>query len=48
MGPTLAGWVSAAWYFLPHCELRLDNVFSKANASAAVDYTLLAQLHFFL
>jgi hypothetical protein len=47
-GPSLAGWGSVAWYFLPHFELRLDNIVSAASTVGTPTYTLLAQLHFFL
>ncbi len=48
MGPSLGAWLSASWYLLPHCELRLDNVLRKASATAAIDYSLIVQFHFFL
>jgi hypothetical protein len=50
-GPALGGWVSATWYFLPHCELRLDNIFrrnSSAGSTPSFEYNLLVQLHLFL
>lgn len=50
-GPQLGGWVSAAWYFLPHMELRLDNIFrrrSSPGVAPSFEYSLLVQLHLFL
>ena len=50
-GPALGAWASATWYFLPHMELRLDNIFrrsSSAGAVASFEYSLLVQLHLFL
>ena len=49
-GPSLGGWVSATWYFLPHVELRLDNIFRRNSSpgAAAFEYQLLIQLHLFL
>jgi hypothetical protein len=50
MGATqLGGWLSAAWYFGPHFEFRIDNIVRTSTATGATpDYTLLAMLHFFL
>ena len=50
-GPALGAWASATWYFLPHMELRLDNIFrrnSSAGSVASFEYSLLVQLHLFL
>jgi hypothetical protein len=50
-GPKLGAWLSAAWYPLPHLEVRLDNMFrrrSEPGVPAAFEYTLLFQLHVFL
>ncbi len=50
-GPSLGGWLSAAWYFLPHAELRLDNIFrrrSSPGVPSIFEYALLVQLHLFL
>ncbi|MFZ5444823.1 MAG: hypothetical protein ACOZQL_32840 [Myxococcota bacterium] len=50
-GPQLGAWASAAWYFLPHMELRLDNIFRRRSAPGAApsfEYSLLVQLHLFL
>jgi hypothetical protein len=46
--PSLGGWLSASWYLLPHCELRLDNILRKSPSAATVDYSLLVMFHFFL
>lgn len=48
VGPSLGGWASVGWYFAPHCELRVDNIFQRASSASQVGYTLLAQLHLFL
>lgn len=48
VGPSLGAWASVAWYFAPHCELRVDNLVRRSSAGAPATYTLLAQLHFFL
>jgi hypothetical protein len=40
--PALGGWVSAAWFFLPHLDMRVDATFRPGGL------TLLAQLHGFL
>ena len=47
-GPSLGGWASVAWYFAPHCELRVDNIFRRTDSLSRVSYTFLAQLHLFL
>ncbi len=50
-GPNVGGWLSAAWYFLPHLELRLDNIVRRtatAGPAANTEYQLLVQLHAFL
>ena len=47
----LGYWVTAAWYALPHVELRLDNILRHSptiNAASTLNYTLLLQLHTFL
>ena len=50
-GPSAAGWLSGAWYFLPHMELRIDNIFRRRSAqgsAGAFEYSLLVQLHLYL
>ncbi len=51
-GPSIGGWVSAAWYVLPHVEVRFDTIIRRTSRPApdpaALGVTLLAQLHFFL
>ncbi|MDP1823743.1 MAG: hypothetical protein Q8L48_10885 [Archangium sp.] len=47
-GPSLGAWVSVAWYFFSHFELRLDNVVRRLDALSPVSYALVAQLHLFL
>jgi len=51
-GPSVGGWLSAAWYVLPHVEVRLDGILRRTSRPApdpaTVAFTLLAQLHFFL
>jgi len=51
MGPSLGFWAGAAWYALPHVELRLDAIIRKETRPALPDVnsiSFLAQLHFFL
>jgi hypothetical protein len=40
--PALGGWVSAAWFFLPHLDMRIDATFRPGGM------VLLGQLHAFL
>lgn len=51
-GPSLGGWVSAAWYVLPHVEVRFDTIIRRTGRPlpdpSTVGVTLLAQVHFFL
>lgn len=50
-GPSLGGWGSAAWFFAPHADLRLDAIYrigTPGSAGNAKTTTLLAQLHFYL
>ncbi|MDP1825309.1 MAG: hypothetical protein Q8L48_18780 [Archangium sp.] len=51
-GPSVGGWLSATWYFLPHVELRIDNIFRRRSTPgatiAAFEYSLLVHLHLFL
>ena len=51
-GPSVGGWLSAAWYFLPHLELRADNIFRRNSSPGApagtFEYSFLLQLHLFL
>lgn len=48
--PALGGWVSAAWFFAPHVDLRLDSIIRNEPTldSSATSYTLLMQLHAYL
>ncbi len=48
--PSLGVWGSVAWYALPHCEFRVDGIYRSlsSQAGASGDFSLLAQLHFFL
>jgi hypothetical protein len=41
--PRLGGWLTTSWFFLPHCDLRVDAI-ARQNES----FTLLSQLHVFL
>jgi hypothetical protein len=41
--PRWGGWVSMAWFFLPHMELRVDGIARQEDP-----FTLLSQLHVFL
>lgn len=51
-GPMLGGWLSVAWYVLPHVEVRLDNILRRKpprdGAPGSTEYSLLLQLHTFL
>lgn len=50
-GPSVGGWLSGAWYFLPHMELRIDHIFrrrSTPGSPGAFEYSLLVHLHLFL
>jgi hypothetical protein len=40
--PALGGWLSAAWFFLPHLDMRIDATFRPGGM------VLLSQLHAFL
>ncbi|MBL8911350.1 MAG: hypothetical protein JNM17_11715 [Archangium sp.] len=51
MGPELGAWVSGAWYFLPHVELRFDHILRRrsiAGVNPFFEYNFVIQLHFFL
>lgn len=41
--PRFGGWLTADWFFLPHCDLRVDAILRQESA-----FSLLAQLHVFL
>jgi hypothetical protein len=41
--PRFGGWLTADWFFLPHCELRVDAIVRQDDP-----FTLLSQLHVFL
>lgn len=50
-GANYAGWLSAAWYFFSHCELRVDNIFRRRavlGGPGVFEYQLLLQLHAYL
>lgn len=47
-GPSFGAWLSAAWYFFSHFELRLDNVVRRLDATSPLSYSLVLQLHLFL
>lgn len=51
-GPSIGGWISAAWYVLPHVEVRFDTIIRRTGRAlpdvSGVGVTLLAQVHFFL
>ncbi|HVY31329.1 MAG TPA: hypothetical protein VHB79_32475 [Polyangiaceae bacterium] len=44
------GWLSYAWFFAPHCDLRLDGIYQSVGASTgrSGQTTLLLQAHVFL
>lgn len=41
--PRFGGWLSANWFFLPHCDLRVDAIARQESG-----FLLLSQLHVFL
>lgn len=41
--PRFGGWLTVDWFFLPHCELRVDAIVRQDDP-----FTLLSQLHVFL
>lgn len=47
-GPSFGGWVSAAWYFFSHFELRVDALVRRVDALTPLAFSLVAQLHLFL
>lgn len=47
-GPSFGGWVSAAWYFFSHFELRVDALVRRLDAVTPLTFSLVAQLHLFL
>lgn len=50
-GANYAGWLSMAWYFFSHCELRVDNIFRRRavlGGPGVFEYQLLLQLHAYL
>lgn len=47
-GPSLGGWLSAAWYFFSHFELRVDAMARRLDAQSPLALSLVAQLHLFL
>lgn len=47
-GPSFGAWLSAAWYFFSHFELRLDNVVRRLDAVSPLSYSLVVQLHLYL
>lgn len=49
--PTMGGWLTLAWYPLPHTELRADAIYtqtSPVDADSVGAFTALLQLHLFL
>jgi hypothetical protein len=48
--PSWGGWVSAMWFFAPHADVRLDNVFQTFRTPVAHQdvFSLLFQLHVYL
>jgi hypothetical protein len=50
-GPSLGGWISGAWYFLPHMELRFDHILRRRSLPGITpyfEYNFVLQLHLFL
>lgn len=49
--PALGGWLSAAWFFLPHVDVRLDGILQRFPSDRGPDVTVrsyLAQIHAWL
>ena len=44
------GWLSYAWFFAPHCDLRIDSIYQSLGSAAGSSgvFTLLLQGHVFL
>ena len=50
-GVSAGGWLGAAWFFLPHADMRVDGIVQSVAApggSSTVVTSFLGQLHFFL
>ena len=47
---SFAGWLSLAWFFAPHCDIRIDGLREHEVAADGTSdsTTLLAQLHLYL
>ena len=48
--PSFGGWASAVWFFLPHFDVRVDEVVQRLGGASqdTTTYSLLAQLHAYL
>ena len=49
-GTSAGGWLGAAWFFLPHADMRVDGIVQSVAASekSTLVTSFLGQLHFFL
>jgi hypothetical protein len=50
-GVSAGGWLGAAWFFLPHADMRVDGIVQSVASSggpSALAISFLGQLHFFL
>lgn len=50
-GASAGGWLGAAWFFLPHADMRIDGIVQSIASSggpSTVVTSFLGQLHFFL
>jgi len=48
--PSFGGWVSGQWFFAPHADIRIDNIFQTIKTSVTRQdvFSLLVQLHVYL
>jgi hypothetical protein len=50
-GVSAGGWLGAAWFFLPHADMRVDGILQSVSSSSGTSTlvtSFLGQLHFFL
>jgi len=50
LGVSAGGWASVWWFFLPHCDLRIDGIFRNEDLGAGRSSVgmILGQLHLYL
>jgi hypothetical protein len=48
--PSFGGWISGAWFFAPHADFRIDNIFQTLKTPVAHQdlFSMLLQLHVYL